>query len=106
MDQKRNAYRVRTDQGSTAPVAFELSQNYPNPFNPTTSVRYELTEPVHVTLKIFNALGREIRTLVDAMQEAGTHSAVWNGHNLSGNLVSTGIYFYQLQQAAYRHGVA
>jgi len=50
-----------------------------------------------VTLKIFNELGREIQTLVDEKQKAGTHSAVSNGRNRSGNLVSTGIYFYQLQ---------
>lgn len=81
----------------SVPQIFTLHQNYPNPFNPTTSLRYELNESAHVTLKIFNELGQEIRTLVDAKQGAGMHNVVWNGRNRSGSLMSSGVYFYQLE---------
>jgi parallel beta-helix repeat protein len=66
--------------------------NYPNPFNPSTTVRYELSTPVHVTLKLYNVVGQEVETLVDEMQEAGVKSIVFK----SGNLAS-GTFFLRLQ---------
>jgi flagellar hook assembly protein FlgD len=76
---------------------FLLSQNYPNPFNPTTSIDYTLPKSSPVTLKIFNLLGQEIRTLVNEHQSAGTRTVVWDGQDHSGRQVSSGIYVYQLQ---------
>lgn len=76
---------------------FSLSQNYPNPFNPTTSIDYTLSKASPVTLKIFNLLGQEIRTLVNEQQSAGTKTVVWDGRDHSGRQVSSGIYVYQLQ---------
>jgi hypothetical protein len=73
------------------PRKFALSQNYPEPFNPSTTIRYQLPQASHVTLKVYDILGREIATLIDEMQEAGYQSTTWRGEN-----VATGIYFYRI----------
>jgi photosystem II stability/assembly factor-like uncharacterized protein len=78
------------------PANFSLEQNYPNPFNPSTVISYRLPGNSFVTLKIFDALGREIQTLVNGMQNYGDHSVVFNTGNLS-----SGIYFYRIQAGTY-----
>lgn len=78
------------------PTTYALSQNYPNPFNPTTTIRYALPEPAAVSLRIYNMLGQEIATLVDAQQEAGYHSVPWRGTNHEGAAVASGVYLYRL----------
>jgi 2',3'-cyclic-nucleotide 2'-phosphodiesterase (5'-nucleotidase family) len=77
-------------------LSFELLQNYPNPFNPTTVISWQSATGNNVQLKIFNILGQEVRTLVDHYQEAGNHSVTWDGRNDAGQLVGSGIYFYQI----------
>jgi photosystem II stability/assembly factor-like uncharacterized protein len=74
------------------PQKFQLSQNFPNPFNPITTIQYVLTERAKVTLKIYDVLGNEIRTLVDETQSAGTHLQQWDGSGLP-----SGVYFYRLE---------
>ncbi len=86
-----------TGVGSQIPTEFSLYQNYPNPFNPTTTIKYGLKENTNVVLKIYNLLGQEVRTLVNARQEAGFKSVVWNGLNNYGNRVASGIYIYQIK---------
>ena len=77
---------------NNAAVDFRLSQNYPNPFNPVTSIIYELPKQEYVSLKIYNALGKQISSLVNEGQPAGTYSVDWHaGSNPSG------IYFYTIQ---------
>jgi len=78
------------------PSAVALEGNYPNPFNPSTTIRYGIPTDGLVSLKIYNTLGQEVVTLVDGFQNAGYHSATWNGRNASGNTVSSGIYLYRL----------
>jgi subtilisin family serine protease len=78
------------------PHAYNLYQNYPNPFNPSTVIRYDLPMSGLVSLKIYDALGREIASLVNNEQQAGIHDAVWNAKDFS-----TGIYFYKLQASDY-----
>ncbi|HUX62051.1 MAG TPA: T9SS type A sorting domain-containing protein [Ignavibacteriaceae bacterium] len=72
-------------------TTFILYQNYPNPFNPSTVISYSLPERSFATLKIYDVLGREIRTLVNENQSAGTHFVTFNSEELS-----SGVYFYQL----------
>ncbi len=75
----------------TLPLSFNLSQNYPNPFNPVTTISYTLPAATHVSLDIFNILGQKVATLVNAKQEAGEHSALWNCEHCS-----SGIYLYRI----------
>jgi hypothetical protein len=82
---------------------FKLYQNYPNPFNPKTNIVYHLSTASLVTLKIYDLLGREIETLVDGLNEAGSQSVEWNAENFS-----SGIYFCRLtvtdgNRASYMH---
>ena len=79
------------------PQTYYLYQNYPNPFNPTTTIRYDLHKTSNIVLKVYNLLGQEIITLVNQVQPAGEHSAVWDGRNNLGEIVSSGIYIYQLK---------
>ncbi len=68
------------------PSSLELSQNYPNPFNPTTTIRYQLPAKNVVILKIYDLLAREITTLVNEQQDAGTYSAQWNASQFSSGI--------------------
>lgn len=78
-------------------LTFHLSQNYPNPFNPETAISYQLFAAGEVQLAIFNMLGEKVRTLINTRQTAGDYIARWDGKDDSGNVASSGIYFYQLQ---------
>jgi hypothetical protein len=75
----------------TIPQQIELLQNFPNPFNPSTTIRYWLMDASVVTIKIYDLLGREVQTLVNAQQGSGEHSATWNALRCE-----SGMYFYQL----------
>jgi hypothetical protein len=80
-----------------SPSDFALFQNHPNPFNPSTEIRFQLPEAGHVIVRIFNALGQEIRRLADEQYGAGVHSVRWDGKDNAGNAVASGVYLYQLQ---------
>ena len=82
---------VKSDNSNT-PQAFNLSQNYPNPFNPSTYISYQLPSDAYVTLKIFNILGNEVKTLTNGFIQAGSHQIQFNANGLS-----SGIYFYIVQ---------
>ena len=75
---------------------FCLDQNYPNPFNPTTTIEYSLSRATHVTLRIYNLLGQEVRTLVDKVKQPGIYQTKWDGTNDTGLTVVSGVYVYQL----------
>ncbi len=79
------------------PTQLVLQQNYPNPFNSTTTIRFELPQASHVTLEIYDLLGRKIRSLIDGERKAGYHTSLWDGKNEEGEVVSSGIYYYVLQ---------
>ena len=79
------------------PAVFTLDQNYPNPFNPTTMIAFTLPEAGEVTLRVFNALGREVATLAEGFREAGAHQVRFDATDLS-----AGIYVYVLQSEGFR----
>jgi hypothetical protein len=85
------------------PLTFGLLQNYPNPFNPLTVIRYQLPVSSRVTLKIYNILGQEVKTLVDQIQDAGYQSVEWNGINNIGTQLTSGVYFYRLSAVSARN---
>lgn len=70
---------------------FELSQNYPNPFNPTTVIDYTIPKDAHVTLKIYDVLGREVETLINENEQVGRYKV-----NFDGARLASGVYFYRL----------
>lgn len=78
------------------PAAYALHQNYPNPFNPTTTIGYDLPATSMVTLKVYDLLGEEVSTLVNAVQPAGKHVVRFDGTSLP-----SGFYFYKLQTPAF-----
>ncbi len=81
---------------------FELLQNYPNPFNPTTAITYSLSEAGLVRLTVYNVLGQKIRTLVDKMQLAGSHTITWDGSDMNGRAVAGGVYFYEINAGTFK----
>ena len=78
------------------PSAYTLYQNYPNPFNPTTNIKFALPHSGHVKLTIYDALGREVETLVNNELAAGTHTLVWTAKNMA-----SGIYLYRIEANNY-----
>ena len=78
------------------PVRFSLAQNYPNPFNPITNISFSLAKNCHVKLEIFNVLGQKVKTLIKKQMSVGEHSIIWNGLNETGTILSSGLYFYQI----------
>ena len=84
------------DDLSTPRVNF-LAQNYPNPFNPLTTIRFGLKERAHVRLRIYDASGRLVRTLVDDVKTGGLHTVTWDARDMNGELVAGGTYFVTLE---------
>lgn len=74
------------------PKSYKLSQNYPNPFNPSTIIKYDLPKEGMVKIVVYDAIGREVKTLVNEEQNAGSYKVEFDGSNLP-----SGIYFYKLQ---------
>lgn len=75
---------------------FALYQNYPNPFNPVTNIKWQMAVGAKVTLKVFDVLGREVKTLVDEEKAAGIYNVQFNGENLA-----SGVYYYRLSAGSF-----
>ena len=90
----QNVLDVGTDvkQVEGLPVSYKLDQNYPNPFNPTTVINFTIPKAGNVTLKVYNALGQEVATLLDEYKDASNYQV-----NFNASMLSSGIYFYTLK---------
>jgi hypothetical protein len=93
--------QVTPQTSSGVPTEYVLSQNYPNPFNAQTAISYAIPMDSHVSLKVFNVLGEEVRTLVDADQQANTYQVTWDGRDANGKQVASGVYFCTLEAAEF-----
>ena len=78
------------------PTTFAISQNYPNPFNPTTNIDYAVSGQSFVSVKVYNLLGQEVRTLVSEEKGVGTYTATWDGKDNVGKEVPSGMYVYKM----------
>ncbi len=87
---------VNSPGGESSAKTFRPSQNY-NPFNPSTTIEYNLSELGHVTLRIFNLKGQEVRTLLNGPLPAGQYSLRWDGKDNQGRVVASGTYLYRLE---------
>lgn len=84
-----------SNPNSSLPSSIELKQNYPNPFNPETIISFSLTKPENVSLKIYDMLGKEVKTLINGMMKPGEHKVKFDASE-----ISAGIYFYTLKTGA------
>jgi hypothetical protein len=78
------------------PNRYLLSQNFPNPFNPTTSFKYQIAIAGHVSLKIYDVLGREVALIVDEQRDPGEYNVTWDA-----STYSSGVYFFKLQAGTF-----
>jgi len=90
------------DEGKIFPTKFSLKQNYPNPFNPSTHIGFGVSSQSFVTVKVYNMIGQEVRTLVASTFERGVHSVEWNAKDNAGTDVPTGVYLYTMTAGQFR----
>ena len=77
---------------NSALLGFQLYQNYPNPYNPVTTISYSITSPGYITLKVYDILGRKIKTLADGFRSKGIYKSTFNSSG-----IPSGVYIYQLK---------
>ncbi len=85
-----------SETASNTPAKYELYQNYPNPFNPSTNIRYSVVKYAKVTLKVYDVLGRLVKTLVNEVQSPGEHTVSFDAKSLA-----SGVYYYRIQAGAF-----
>lgn len=88
---------VQSQGQNINPKGFGILQNYPNPFNPSTQIKYNLTKTDNVVLKVYDILGKEVRSLVNEKLSAGEKVVTWNGLDNNGKAVASGTYFVKLE---------
>jgi hypothetical protein len=92
---------VANDDQTTAEIPFKLAQNYPNPFSSETSITFSINTKSPVSLNIYNLKGQLVRTLLQNVQNKGSHTIKWDGRSNDGKLASNGVYLYKLSSARY-----
>jgi hypothetical protein len=91
-----NASSPVEDRGGAVPDRFVLFQNFPNPFNPETFIEFEIPRSCLITVRVYNVLGRSVRTLVHADFQAGRHRIRWDGRDDAGRSAASGLYLVRL----------
>ncbi len=86
---------VKEDQGLKVPsqIPLEVRPNFPNPFNPNTEISYRINESGFVTMKIYDTLGREVKTVINEYKAPGFYKVTWDGKNREGSCLSSGVYY-------------
>jgi len=97
MDYNPDSFRKIVHVEEEKPGGYVLMENYPNPFNPTTKIEFTLPEAGFAELSVYNMAGQKVRDLVSEEMTAGAHSAVWDGCDQDGNLVSSGVFISRLR---------
>ena len=85
------------DESAAMPVDYTLKQNYPNPFNSNTTIQFALPRTIHVSIKVYNALGSEVVTLLDKYLPPGQYKTTWNAADFA-----SGIYFYRIKAGEFQ----
>ena len=101
-----SAKKIFLNREPVIPITYLLYQNFPNPFNPITTIRYELPEGGKVTLTIYDIKGRKVNELINANKTAGYGSVEWDATDSYGNVMSAGVYIFQLRVANLLEGQA
>ena len=86
-----------SEEKPSIPNKISISQNYPNPFNPETRFQYNMPVDGVVSIKVYDILGKKVKTLVNQWKSAGIHNEIWSGQNDNNQMVSSGVYFYQVK---------
>ena len=85
-----------TNLNTGVPKVYSLHQNYPNPFNPSTKIKFDIPAQGHVTIKLYDILGNEVATLLDAEQNPGYYAAEFNASSYA-----SGVYFYKMETPSF-----
>jgi hypothetical protein len=88
---------VELSEQSEVPGDFSLEQNYPNPFNPSTTIRFTIPHSAEVEVSIINVSGETVERNDLGVLRAGDYSLVWDGRNVAGRTLQSGVYFYRLK---------
>tara|TARA_B100000029_G_scaffold416774_1_gene421168 strand:- start:13 stop:948 length:936 start_codon:yes stop_codon:yes gene_type:complete len=101
---KMSVITAEVQNAPATPTTFSLAQNHPNPFNPSTTISYNVEQSGYVNLKVYDVMGRLVRTLVDNQYVSAGHQAgysvLWNGLDNNGQKASAGLYIYRLQSGS------
>ena len=92
---------VMSTDNDVLPGVFRLHQNYPNPFNPETMIQFDVPQRVDLILSVYDLLGRKVKTLVQDNLDIGSYSVKWSGLSDTGEMLPTGMYFYELYSSKF-----
>ena len=92
-----NTAVASAEDGSLLPSEYALFQNYPNPFNPSTQISFDIPKAEFVTLRVYNLLGQDVKTMINQSMAPGRYTVEWNGNDMLNNDVASGVYFYELR---------
>jgi hypothetical protein len=101
LNNRKDEIEITTPGQTYVPKVSALLQNVPNPFNPTTRIVYDVANAGRVRIEIYDVSGRMVRTLVDEHRGAGRYEVEWDGRNVQGTPVHTGVYFYRMSAPGY-----